>query len=188
MSSKNVWDNENLIKTLLENGVAVMPTDTIYGMVGKAQNESTVSRIYAIRNRNSEKPCIILIGDLSELDKFSINITESQKDILKEFWPGPVSIVLDCPDESLSYLHRGTKTLAFRMPRPEGLRSLLVKVGPLVAPSANMEKFPSSESISDAKGYFGDKVDLYVDGGVIGGKASKVIKLNTDGTINVLRV
>jgi L-threonylcarbamoyladenylate synthase len=183
-----IWNsNKNLIKVLKENGVVVMPTDTIYGIVGKAQNESTVNRIYAIRKRNPDKPCIILIGDMNELEKFSVFPTEEQKIKLKEFWPGPVSVILDCAEEKFSYLHRGTKTLAFRIPAPKALKDLLLKVGPLIAPSANTEATPPPLNIIGAKKYFGNQVDMYVDGGVIEGKPSKIIKLHKNGTIDILR-
>ena len=60
---ENVWNDKNLIEVLENNGVVIMPTDTIYGIVGKARSENTVKRIYEIRGRNPQKPCIILIGD-----------------------------------------------------------------------------------------------------------------------------
>ena len=76
---ENIWNDENIIKVLKGNGVVVMPTDTIYGMVGRAENEAVVRRIYSIRKRNPEKPCIILIGNIGELKKFSVFPTEEQK-------------------------------------------------------------------------------------------------------------
>lgn len=187
--------NENLTKVLEEGGVAVMPTDTIYGVVGKAEDNSTVERIYKIRKRSPEKPCIILIGDISELKKFSINLSEEQRNKIHEFWPtnttreklAPVSIVFDCSDDSLLYLHRGTNTLAFRVPLLKELRELLLKVGPLIAPSANPEGMPPAQNTKEAKEYFKNDVDLYVDAGEIMSKASNVIKLNKDGSIAVLR-
>jgi L-threonylcarbamoyladenylate synthase len=187
---ENIWDNENLVEVLQKGGVAIMPTDTIYGMVGKAENENTVERIYEIKNRNSKKPCIVLIGNMNELKKFSVVLSEMQKNKLKEFWINgscPTSIVLDCPDERFFYLHRGGKTLAFRIPALPSLRNLLLKTGPLIAPSANLETIPPSENVEDAKKYFGDSVDLYLDGGTIHSKASKLIKLHKDGSITVLR-
>lgn len=191
----NIWSDQNLINTLLENKVVVMPTDTIYGIVGLAQNKEVVERIYTIRGRNPEKPCIILIGDIKELEKFSINLSAEQKLILEKYWftlsgvegPGPISIILDCPDDSLEYLHRGTKTLAFRLPAPESLCNLLLKVGPLIAPSANTEALPPCKDIAEAKKQFGNSVDLYIDGGELKGKASKIIKLEKNGAITVLR-
>jgi len=184
---KNIWEDKNLIEVLENNGVVVMPTDTIYGIVGKALQKNTVERIYKIKGRSPDKPCIVLIGDIKELQKFGIKIIKKQEEILKKYWPGPVSIILDCTDNKFKYLHRGTKTLAFRMPSSQVLRDLLLKVGPLIAPSANPEARLPSKNIEEAKKYFGNFVDLYIDGGELTSKASKLIKLNGDGSLLVLR-
>lgn len=192
------WNDSNLINALKERRVAVMPTDTIYGVVGKAEDQLVVERIYAIRKRNPEKPCIVLIYDAEELKKFSISISAEQKEKIKEYWPTqsaverarPTSIILDCKDEKnekFAYLHRGTKALAFRVPAQEELRNLLKQTGPLIAPSANPEGLTPAKNVEEAKNYFGDSVDLYIDGGEIEGKASQVIKLHKDGTESILR-
>ncbi|MDO8659256.1 MAG: L-threonylcarbamoyladenylate synthase [Candidatus Parcubacteria bacterium] len=206
-----IWDDENLVKILKSGGVAVMPTDTLYGIVGRADNMETVERIYSIRKRNPEKPCVVLIGNIDELERFSIKLSDIQKNIIKNYWTEPTSIILDCTDERFSYLHRGTQTLAFRLPLNLDLQKLLQETGPLIAPSANPEGLPPAQSIVEAKNYFGDLVDpvrsrpreasatvtlgrpasngvdLYVDGGDIVGKASKIIKLQKDGSIDILR-
>ncbi len=191
-----ISNDEKIFQALKNNGVVVMPTDTIYGIVGCAQNTAVVLRIYKMRKRNPKKPCIILIGDVDALNNFSIILNEKQKTVIEKYWSfdltqGPqldsVSVVFDCPYKKFTYLHRGTKTLAFRLPASQSLRNLLLKTGPLIAPSANLEALPPSRTISEAKEYFGDSVDLYVDGGTITNKASKVIKLNKDGSVNMLR-
>jgi L-threonylcarbamoyladenylate synthase len=193
---KNIWNNKNLIKVLKNNGIAVMPTDTIYGIVARAEDKPAVERIYKIRQRNPEKPCIILIGKISELKKFGVSLSQKQKFQLKKYWPlgraqgfqpGPVSVVLDCKADKLKYLHRGTKTLAFRMPNIRELRDLLLQAGPLLAPSANLEALPPSKNITEAKKYFGHQVDLYVDGGEILGLPSKIIQLHKDGSVSIIR-
>src|SRR3989338_4643002 len=181
------WNNPILINTLKADKVAVMPTDTIYGIVCRALNESAVKRIYDIRKRAPEKPCIILIGDLAELEGFSIKLSQAQKSKLKEYWPGPVSVILDCLDDKFSYLHRGTRGLAFRIPREPSLRNMLIHTGPLVAPSANIEGAPPAQKITQAKNYFGTAVGIYVDGGEITGQPSKVIQLNRDGSMSIIR-
>lgn len=76
------------------------------------------------------------------------------------------------------YLHRGTKTLAFRLPKPRWLRRLLTKTGPLVAPSANPEDKPPARTTKEARKYFGNRVDFYVDGGEIFGKPSRLITVS----------
>lgn len=167
-----------------------MPTDTIYGVVCRALDETAVKKIYEIRKRAPDKPCIILISDISELEKFSVNLFAEQKEKIKEYWSNnsaPTSIILDCLDDKFSYLHRGTKTLAFRLPTQEELKNLLKQTGPLIAPSANPEGLPPAKNIQEAKKYFGDIIDLYMDRGEIEGKASKVIKLHKDGTVYILR-
>jgi L-threonylcarbamoyladenylate synthase len=181
-----MWNDENLVRVLKNNGVVVMPTDTLYGIVGTAFNENTVEKIYEIRKRKPEKPCIVFIGSVNEIKKFGIELSEEQKNIFEKYTE-PTSIILDCLSDEFEYLHRGTKTLAFRIPAPEELRNLLLTIGPLVAPSANTEGLPPAKNIQEAKEYFGDQVDLYVDGGEISSKASKVIRLNNDDSIEVLR-
>ena len=103
---KNVWNNKKLPEIITKGGVVVMPTDTIYGIVGSALSPDTVERIYDIRKREKEKPCIILIADTKELKKFNIEISSKQQEIIKNYWPGPVSIVLDCEDSSLFYFYK----------------------------------------------------------------------------------
>ena len=181
------WNNNDLIEIIKSGKVAVMPTDTIYGIVGQAQNVATVNRIYNLKKRAPEKPCIVLISKIEELEEFSVNLTPEQKNKLSDFWPGPVSVILDCEDENLAYLHRGTKTLAFRLPASQALRDLIAQTGPLIAPSANPEGLEPAKNIIESKNYFGDTVDFYLDGGEISGKASKLIRLHKDGTVDILR-
>ncbi|HBA45702.1 threonylcarbamoyl-AMP synthase [Candidatus Nomurabacteria bacterium RIFCSPLOWO2_02_40_28] len=181
-----VWNDENLIKIIKGGGVVVMPTDTLYGIVGQANNESVVNKIYAIRKRDVNKPCIILIEDIGNLERLGIFLTENQKSVIEKN-NEPTSFILDCPDESLTYLHRGTNSLAFRVPREQALRDLITKTGPLIAPSANIEDFPPAQTISEAKKYFDNLVDLYVDGGTLSGKASRIIKLQSDGRFSTIR-
>ncbi len=187
MNRKNAWKNEKLAETLLQGKIAVMPTDTIYGIVAKAENREAVERVYAARGRDSRKPCIILIGEEEQLEKFSIALSEKQKAELGKYWPGPISIVFNCPAENLEYLHRGTKSLAFRLPANLMLRELLLKAGPLVAPSANTEGAAPARTIAEAEKYFGDSVDFYADGGTLEGAPSRVVKLNADGRADIIR-
>ena len=181
------WNNdENLLKILKNKGVVVMPTDTIYGVLGRAEDRDTVERIYQIRKRSPEKACIILIGDLEELKKFNIFLSEAEQKQIEKYTE-PTSFILDCADEKFAYLHRGTKTLAFRLPHPEELRNLLKETGPLIAPSANIEDGLPAQNITEAKKYFGNLVDLYVDGGAIARPASKIVRLHKDDSVSILR-
>lgn len=176
-----------IIKQLSESELGVIPTDTIYGIVGLALNPQTVEKIYKLRKRSSRKPMIILISSLDDLKKFDIKLTQTQDDFLKKIWPNPVSVILACPSKKFRYLHRGTNSLAFRVPSDRKLVDILKEVGPLVAPSANFEGEPPSQTVTQAKKYFGDQASFYVDGGKLESSPSTLIQLNEDGSWKILR-
>jgi len=182
------FKNTGQIIELLKKGhIGVMPTDTIYGMVGSALKPDVVENIYRLRKRALDKPLIILISNLNDLNQFNILLTEEQKNFLKKNWPNSLSVILPCPGEKFVYLHRGKNSLAFRIPKNEKLLQILNKVGPLVAPSANLEKEKPAETIDEARNYFGVKVFFYVDAGKLKSKPSTIVQLFEDGTRIVLR-
>ena len=171
---------------LKAGGVGVLATDTVYGLVARAFDRIAVERVYALKGRASTKPCIILISDISDLKQFGVVVGDERERILARFWPGPVSMVLPVSDAP-EYLHRGTQTLAFRLPNDERLLALLKETGPLIAPSANPEGAPPATTIIEAKNYFGDAVDFYDDAGERAGAPSTLISLDEDNAILVLR-
>jgi len=171
---------DEIVALLKQDAVGVLPTDTLYGIVGRAATPRAVSRIYDIKGRDEHKPFIILISSPSDLKKFNITLTSTQKKILNKVWPGPVSVILPCPHKSFEYLHRGTRSLAFRLPKNPFLQTLIKKTGPLVAPSANPQSKKPAETILQAQKYFADQVDFYISGGTKKGKASTIIDLTTD--------
>lgn len=167
---KNNW--KKAIKILKNDGVGVMPTDTLYGLVGSAFSKKAIERIYKIKNRNKNKKLIVLISSVKDLKKFKIKINKEEAKILEKFWPGKVSIILN--------------DIAFRYPNNKALLEILKKTGPLVAPSANIEGNKPAETIKEAKEYFGDKVDFYINGGKRKSEPSTLIKIE-NGKMEVLR-
>ena len=178
---------DQIIKFLKAGEVGVMPTDTIYGIVGSALDPDVVENIYRLRRKTLDKPLIILISDLNDLNHFNILLTEKQRNFLKKNWPNPLSVAFPISGADFTYLHRETKALAFRMPKDKKLLDLLKQAGPLVAPSANFEGEKSSETLDEAKKYFGDQVDFYLDGGTILSTASTLIQLEENGEFRILR-
>jgi len=172
-------------EVLKKGGIVVLPTDTIYGVVGSALSCKTVENIYKVKDRIENKPFIILINSYKQLDIFGIDINKEQAKILKKFWPGKVSIILPCHCSKWKYLHKGVQSMAFRMigNKNQKLFNLIKQVGPLVAPSANKEGCRPSENIREAKEYFKDKVDLYINGGTRKSLPSTLIKIKGDGFI-----
>ncbi len=175
------------VRRLLDGGVGVVPTDTLYGIVASAFNAGAVERVYRIKDRMPVKPPIILVASIDDLARFDVTITPMELTILHHHWPGPVSVIFPCENAAFAYLHRGANSLAFRLPNDERLRAFLAKSGPLIAPSANPEGLPPAKTVAEAKGYFGDLVDFYIDDGTKEGSPSVIIRPNTDGTWDTLR-
>jgi len=175
-----------IVKILKNGGVGIMPTDTIYGLVGSATSRKTVFRIYKLRKRNPQKPFIVLISSLKDLKLFGIKVDEFSRKLLSRFWPGAVSVILPCVRKKFFYLHRGKKTLAFRLPENRILRNLLKQTGPLIAPSANPEGLGPAQNIERAKKYFGDGVDFYAGTKELKGLPSTLIEIK-NGKVIIIR-
>lgn len=143
----------------------MIPTDTLYGLVGSALSPAAVERIYRLKGRDESKPFIILIGKTDDLKLFGIRVSVQEEKFLSRAWPGKVSVILPCRDENFSYLHRGWNTLAFRLPNDPQLNAFLLKTGPLVAPSVNPQGKSPAKTPEEAQAYFGNRVDFYLDGG-----------------------
>ncbi len=176
---------ETVVESVRSGGIGVIPTDTLYGLVGSAFSPQAVERIYELRQRDKDKPCIILISSITDLKLFGIAIDSEIQSKISEFWPGKVSIIFPLADEKFLYLHRGGKSLAFRFPRDKDLIEILRQTGPLIAPSANPQGLPPSKTVEDAERYFGTKVDFYQDGGELRGEPSAVIRFESDQMIVV---
>jgi len=182
--TKNL-DSPKLIKALKNGKVGVIPTDTLYGLVGTALEKEVVQRIYSLKDRSPDKATIVLISKIKDMERFEIDFKQKEEFLLKH-WPGKISIILPCPLEEFSYIHRGKKTIAFRIPDNEELRELLGKVGPLVAPTVNPEGEEPAKTITEAKNYFGNTVDFYVDQGKKVSEPSTLIQIQGE-SVKVLR-
>ena len=164
----------NEAEMLKQGKIGVLPTDTIYGIVASALNEEAIARVYEVKGRATTKKTIILISSLDDLRAFGVILTEGQQKNLNRFWPGPVSIIV--PGD-----------IAFRIPDDPSLIAFLKESGPVIAPSANPEGLPPAETIEEAKKYFGNMVDFYIDGGKRVGEPSTLIRLEENGAMTVLR-
>lgn len=186
---------DTLIQILNTGGVAVIATDTLYGIVGRAFDQNVVESIYRLKKRDEHKPFIILISNVSQLEDFGIELQENQQHLIEAYWRDstrPLSIILPITHkkEELTYLHRGSGSIAFRLPQDEYLQKLIEITGPLVAPSANPQGQPSPKNCEQARAYFGDNVAYYDPRGIEVSSevnASRIIRIYPDGREEVLR-
>jgi L-threonylcarbamoyladenylate synthase len=175
---------EEAIEFLMNGGVGVMPTDTIYGLVGRASDKDAVERLYSIKFREN-KPGTIIAASVEQL--LDLGVSRKHIEQVQHFWPNPLSIIIPF-DYTNSYLKKNSTYPAMRVVADSEIKKILEQTGPLITTSANLPGQPSATNIEEAKGYFGDKVDFYIDSGTIENKLpSTLIKVNDDNTIEIIR-
>ncbi len=176
--------NEEVINIIKAGGVGVIPTDTIYGIVGSASNEDAINRIHQIKNRPTDKKMIVLIGNRGQLPALGIIPNDKEIQALNEFWPGPVSIILST-DGSMPFLHADDNTLGVRLPAETWLRQLINQTGPIVATSANVAGEPTPRDIELIKQQL-PGLDFYVEGPT-NSEPSRLGKIDKNGDVFWLR-
>lgn len=170
---------------LKNDGIVVLPTDTLYGIVVRALSKKALKKLYEVKNRIENKPFIVLITSYTDLEIFGIKIDKNHKNFLERIWPGRVSVIFPCYLNKWKYVHRGVESIAFRMigVQNKNLFNLIKNVGPIVAPSANKEGQKPAENITEAKKYFNNEVDLYINSGKRKFKPSTLIKFKNNDFI-----
>jgi len=166
----------------IKGNIAIIPTDTVYGVVARAGDLLAVARLYELKRREG-KPGTLVAANVEQL--VAIGIERQNLKTVEKFWPGAVSVIIPC-GQSLEYLHQGANSLAIRIPNNVWLLELLEQTGPLLTSSANQPGEPPATTIDEAKAYFGEQVKWYEDGGVVNREPSTVVKV-VDDTIEVIR-
>lgn len=173
-----------LLMRLTEGAIGVMPTDTVWGVVCRAQDEQAAARLYAAKHRE-HKPGTLIAASVEQL--VALGIPEHYAREGEAWWPAPVSVILPAGPE-LFYLHQGLESLACRVPADPDLRALLTQTGPLLTSSANQPGEPPATSQAEAQKYFGDSVDFYIDAPPAPPTApSTVVRVTPESGIEVLR-
>lgn len=159
--------------TLQQGGLVVAPTDTLYGLLAKADHVKAVQRLYEVKRRPLDKACILLVSNIDDIP----NLTPTEREVYAALErERPTTIVVPVVADFLPHLPRPHGTLAFRLIASGPLKALIDTTGPLLAPSANPSEQSPATSVEQAVAYFGDRVDTYVDGGTIDStRASRIV-------------
>jgi L-threonylcarbamoyladenylate synthase len=171
---------QKVIRTLMQGGIAVVRTDTLYGIIARANDQQAVERVYYVKSRNPNKSCIVLLAD--EQQAYGPLSMDSIKT------DGPTSVLVDSP-LAPEWLRRESDEIAYRLPDVPWLREVIREVGPVIAPSANPEGMTPAATVDEAMAYFNDGVDIYIDDGEVPRDTppSRLIRQHADGTIDILR-
>jgi L-threonylcarbamoyladenylate synthase len=163
----------NAAKALIDGHLVAFPTETVYGLGADATNEKAVSRIYSVKGRPVGHPLIVHISSINKLDQWATNIPDFAIKLAREFWPGPMTLILPRTDLAKDYITGGQNNVGLRIPAHPIALALLKEFEELggkgiAAPSANRFGAVSpttAGAVEEELGEFFDNRDLVLDGG-----------------------
>jgi L-threonylcarbamoyladenylate synthase len=163
---------------LLNNGgIIAYPTESYYALGVLASDEKAVKRLFELKARPPEKPLPLIVGDKDVLLSVVQCIPDQAKALIERFWPGPLTLVLEAGEGVSRLLTGGTGRVAVRIPGDSAALYLARALRlPVTATSANPSARRPAETAGEVIDYFGDSLDLIIDGGKSpGGKPSTIV-------------
>jgi L-threonylcarbamoyladenylate synthase len=181
-------------EVLRQGGLVAFPTETVYGLGADAYNPAALAKVFEAKGRPRFDPLIIHIAAVETLDyaadlsQLTVEIKQKLYLLAKEFWPGPLSIVLPKSDKIPGIATAGLSTAAFRIPGHDAaLKLISLSGGAVAAPSANPFGALSPTKAEYVRDTLGEKVDIILDGGATRvGVESTVLDITGD-SVRILR-
>lgn len=175
---------------IARGGTVAVPTETVYGLAARADDDAAVAAIYRAKGRPDFNPLIVHVPDVTAAEALAI-FDERAQALAKAFWPGPLTMVLPRREGAklAAAVSAGLPTVALRCPAHPVMQALLKTCGlPLAAPSANRSGGVSPTSAAHVAASLGERVDRILDGGETRqGIESTIVGLRDDGSWTMLR-
>jgi L-threonylcarbamoyladenylate synthase len=167
--------------------LVVMPTDTVYGIAAEAFDPVAVDGLLKAKGRGRDMPPPVLVGTVRAAMALVMDLDDSGKDLIDEFWPGALTLVCRSSPTLVWDLGETKGTVAVRMPLHQLALDLLKRTGPLAVSSANLSGQPPAATCDEALAQLGDSVAVYLDGGPCPGDVPSTIVDLTGSVPRLLR-
>ncbi|OZD08687.1 threonylcarbamoyl-AMP synthase [Rhodococcus sp. 06-235-1A] len=168
--------------------LVVLPTDTLYGIAADAFDGSAVTDLLRAKGRGRDMPVPVLVGSWNTIDGLVQSVRPRTRDLIRAFWPGALSIVVQQAPSLAWDLGDAQGTVMLRMPLHPVALELLREVGPLAVSSANISGSPPATTVTEAREQLGGSAAVYLDGGPADhAVASTIVDLTSDRA-RILRV
>ena len=179
---------KEVARTIRQGGIAVFPTETVYGIGTNGLKENSVKRLYEVKQRPLNKQISLLVNGINMINEIAQEITDLEKALIKEFFPGPLTIILKKKDTVPNIVTANSNMVGVRMPSNEIALKLIEYAGvPIATPSANISGKTSGTNMEDIMKDFEEKVDYFIDDGPSKIGISSTIVQVIDGVPHILR-
>jgi L-threonylcarbamoyladenylate synthase len=174
---------------LNKSELVAIPTETVYGLAGNAFDENAILRIFEVKKRPKFDPLIVHTDSLAKIKEFVEEIPVMAVQMAKEFWPGPLTMLLPKKKNIPDLITSGSPFVAVRIPRHPLTLNLLASIDfPLAAPSANPFGYISPTTPAHVDAQLGKKIHYILDGGECSvGIESTIVKFE-ENAVKVLRL
>jgi L-threonylcarbamoyladenylate synthase len=188
-------DEENIshslhhaVDILMGGGIVAYPTETFYGLGVKFDREDSLEKLHNIKQRPRDKALPIIIGSRELLVHLVSSTNDKAVCLMKKFWPGPLTLIVPAKEDLSVFITGDTHTVAVRIPGASFALRLAEYSGfPITATSANISGKPPAQDAETVDKYFGDTIDLIIDGGPTKGTLPTTIVDVTGDNINIVR-
>jgi tRNA threonylcarbamoyl adenosine modification protein (Sua5/YciO/YrdC/YwlC family) len=153
------------VRSLKAGGLAVIPTDTVYGIAADAFDPHAVASLLATKGRGRDMPIPVLVGSWHTIEGLVDYLPADAHSLVRAFWPGGLTIVVRHAISLAWDLGDTDGTVAVRMPLHPVALEVLRETGPLAVSSANRSGQSAAATASEAMDQLGDDVSIYLDGG-----------------------
>jgi len=184
----NQEDLKKIKDIILNDGIIVFPTETVYGIGASIYSAKAIEKIFKAKGRPNDNPLIVHISDMKMLKCITTNVDIISKKLIDNLWPGPLTVILPKSKNISNYITANLDTVGVRMPsNPIALKIIETCNVPIAAPSANISGKPSGTNIEDIYSELNSKVDAIIDGSSTDiGLESTVVKVVGD-IVHILR-
>ncbi|MEM2184695.1 MAG: L-threonylcarbamoyladenylate synthase [Candidatus Methanomethylicia archaeon] len=160
-------DKITIAANVIRNGgLVAFPTETVYGLGVDALNAEAVKRMYMVKMRPLDNPTIVHVSRISDVYRLSVEVPDKAEELMKRFWPGPLTIVLKASEIVPRVTTGGLDTVGIRMPNHKVALALIdSSETPIAAPSANIAGRPSPTLAQHVIQDFYGKIDVILDAG-----------------------
>lgn len=173
---------EEAKKVIQDGGIVIFPTETAYGIAADATDNEAVEKVYEAKQRPRNKGLTAIVDSLETAEKYA-ELSEQEKKIIREFMPGPLTLVSERMDSVPENLN---EDFAFRISSGE-VADALSEVGPVTATSANISGRETSYSVEDISQELLDKADYVIDSGELDRGPTSTIAEFSGGEVVVHR-
>ena len=166
--------------TIANGGVAVVPTDTLYGLAASIADAKAVARVVAIKRRGPGVGMPVLMASAEQVRTVG-DVVRHLDELGAAFWPGGLTLVIPARPELDARIADARRTVAVRVPGMEATREVSRRAGvPITGTSANRRDQVPPTTVVEARAALGSAVDAFLDGGPVMGTASTIVDLTSD--------